>query len=51
MSSQMISMAAQFADAAGPLGLSARLAEPSAITLVAIGIAGVVVGRFLLGRN
>lgn len=51
MSSQFISLAAQFADLGGPVGLAQRLVEPSSLTLVAVGLAGVLIGRFLLGRN
>ena len=51
MTSQFISLAAQFADLGGPAGIAARLVEPSALTLLAIGLAGVLVGRFLMGRN
>ena len=51
MTSQFISLAALFADAGGPAGLSARLVEPSTLTLVAVGIAGVLVGRFMIGCN
>ena len=51
MTSQFISLAAQFADLGGPAGLAARLVEPSTLTLVAVGIAGVLVGRFMIGCN
>ncbi len=51
MSSQITSLAAQFADLDGPVGIAARLVEPSALTLLAVGTAGLLVGRFLLGRN
>ncbi|MBX7482828.1 hypothetical protein [Qipengyuania qiaonensis] len=51
MTLPFVSLAAQFADIGGPIGLGARLAEPSALTLVAVGLAGVLVGRFLMGRN
>lgn len=50
MSSQVISLAAQFADLHGPAGLAARLAEPSNLLLVGVALAGIVVGRFLLPR-
>lgn len=51
MSSQIISLAAQFADLGGPAGIAARLIEPSALTLLGVALAGVLVGRFLMGRN
>lgn len=51
MSSQFISLAAQFADLGGPAGLAARLVEPSTLTLVAVGLAGLLIGRFLVSRN
>ena len=51
MSSQFISLAAQFADLAGPQGIAARLAEPSGLALVTVGLLGVLVGRFVMGRN
>ncbi len=51
MSSQITALAAQFADLGGPVGIAARLIEPSALTLIAIGVAGVVVGRFLIASH
>ena len=51
MSSQFISLAAQFADISGPVGIAARLQEPSALMIVAVALGGIVVGRFLLGRS
>ncbi|WP_370031363.1 hypothetical protein [Qipengyuania mesophila] len=51
MTSQFISLAAQFADLGGPAGIAARLVEPSTLTLVAVGLAGVLIGRFLVSRN
>ena len=51
MTSQIISLAAQFADRTGAAGLAERLAEPSVLTVVVVGMAGVVIGRFLLGRG
>ncbi|MBO6526518.1 MULTISPECIES: hypothetical protein [unclassified Erythrobacter] len=51
MSSQIISLAAQFADLGGPAGIAARLVEPSALTLLAAGLGGLLIGRFLIGRN
>ena len=51
MFSQVTSLAAQFADLSGPAGLAARLGEPSALMLLAVGLAGLFIGRFLLGRH
>ncbi len=51
MTSQFISLAAQFAELGGPAGLSALLVEPSMLPLVALASAGVLVGRFMIGRN
>ena len=51
MSSQFISLAAQFADLSGPVGIAARLPEPSALMIVAVALGGIFVGRFLIGRS
>ena len=51
MTLQFVSLATQVADIGGTTGISAQMVEPSASLLVVIGLAGVVVGRFLLGRN
>ena len=48
MSTQVFSLAAQFADMGGAAGLAARLAEPSTATMLAIAFAGLLIGRFLL---
>ena len=48
MSTQVISLAAQFSDMGGAAGIAARLAEPSAATMVLVALAGLVIGRFLL---
>lgn len=51
MSSQIISLAAQFADLGGPAGIAARLVEPGTLTLLVVGLTGLLVGRFLIHRN
>ena len=51
MSSQFISLAAQFADLSGPAGTAARLQEPSALMILAVALGGIIVGRFLIGRS
>ncbi|WP_324828481.1 hypothetical protein [Qipengyuania zhejiangensis] len=51
MSSQVISLSAQFADMGGPAGLAARLSEPSGLVLIGVALAGIIVGRFLINRD
>lgn len=51
MTLPIVSLAVQFADIGAPAGVGARLGEPSAWTLVAVGLAGILVGRFFMGRN
>lgn len=51
MSSQVISLAAQFADLGGPAGIAARLTEPSGLVLVGIALGGIIFGRFVLNRK
>ncbi|WP_171033110.1 hypothetical protein [Qipengyuania marisflavi] len=51
MSSQIVSLAAQFADMSGAAGLAAQLSEPTLATMVAVGLAGILIGRFLLNRH
>jgi hypothetical protein len=51
MGIDLASLAAQLTDLGGTTGLFARLGEPSGATLVAVGLVGVLVGRFLMGRN
>lgn len=48
MSTQVISLAAQFSDMGGAAGIAARLTEPSSATMLLVALAGVVIGRFLL---
>ena len=48
MSTQVFSLAAQFADLDGVTAIAARLGEPSTATLLAIAAAGLLIGRFLL---
>ena len=49
MTLQFVSLAAHIANIGGSTAM--QMVEPSAMVLVLIGLAGVVVGRFLLGRN
>ncbi len=51
MTLQFVSLTAHIADIGGSTGIAVRMMEPSASLLIAIGLVGVVVGRFLLGRN
>ncbi|MBY8334192.1 hypothetical protein NCF85_00750 [Qipengyuania citrea] len=51
MTLQFVSLAAHIANIGGSTAMHMQMVEPSAMVLVLIGLAGVVVGRFLLGRN
>lgn len=51
MTSQIISLATQFADLSGPAGVEARLSEPSGLVLIGVALVGIVIGRFVLHRS
>lgn len=51
MSTQVISLAAQFGELPEVEAMAARLTEPTTATIVLVALAGLLVGRFLIARS